>query len=127
MNLKTIILCVLSILITFGQASAKEYEIPNIKVEVSINEDGTVRITEHLTYVFDGSFSWAEYELPKEGYSAIKNIQVSENGQSFINENSETAGTFSIAKNENAVKIRWYYQAVDENRTFTISYTRKMP
>lgn len=123
MRLKTIIFCLLSVLITIGQASAKEYEIPNIEVEVSINEDGTVHVTEHLTYLFDGSFSWAEYELPKEGYTAIRDIQVSENGQSYINENSETTGTFSVSENENAVNIRWYYDAEDENRTFTISYT----
>lgn len=102
---------------------AKEYSIPELRVEVSINPDGTVTIIEHRTYVFDGNFSWANYELPKSGFSAIRNIQVSENGTKYTNLNAEEPGTFLVEESNRAFNIKWFYNAEDEERTFTISYT----
>jgi len=123
MWLRTLVLSTVIFCLGFLSSSGKDYEIPEIRVEVSINEDGTVQITEHLTYDFDGSFSWAEYRLPRQGFSAIRDIQISEGDTSFINENSEAPGTFSVAYNDEAIKLTWYYEAEDEQRTFTISYT----
>ncbi len=102
---------------------AKEYSIPELQIEVSINPDGTVTITEHRTYVFDGDFSWANYELPKSGFSAIRNIQVSENGTHFVNLNSEEPGTFLVEESSRSYNIKWFYEAEDEERVFSISYT----
>ncbi|WP_421775317.1 DUF2207 family protein [Gracilimonas sp.] len=104
-------------------ALAKEYAIPELKIEVSINPDGTVTITEHRTYVFDGDFSWANYALPKSGFSAIRNIQVSENGSNFVNLNSEEPGTFLVEESNRSYNIKWFYEAEDEERVFSISYT----
>ena len=116
---------VLLTIITFffvPQTYAKEYSIPDIRVEVTIMEDGTVRITEHRTYVFDGNFSWADYRLPLQGFRSINNIEVWDENESYINENSEFPGSFSVARSNDAVEVTWYYQAVDESRTFSISY-----
>lgn len=104
-------------------AIAKSYDIPTIQVEVTLNPDGTVQITEHLTYVFDGSFSWAEYTLPMQGFAAIRDISISGDQGPYINQNNKQPGTFSVARNEDQVRMRWYYTAEDEQRTFTISYT----
>ena len=120
---RTLLLGLLLFCIGFIESPAKSYEIPTIKVEVSINADGTVRITEHLTYEFDGSFSWAEYRLPRQGFSALKDIRISENGQAYLNKNTEEPGTFSVAQSDESIKLKWYYTAEDEKRTFTISYT----
>ncbi len=76
----------LLLLFGVGQTStlyAKSYTIPVIKVDVQVLANGNVRITEHRSYQFDGSYSWADYRLPLQGYEAISNIQVSENGQSL--------------------------------------------
>jgi len=123
MWIRTFILSIILIGSCFQSISAKSYEIPDVRVEITINKDGTVQVTEHLTYVFDGSFSWAEYQIQRQGFSAITNIQILENGNSYINKNTETPGTFSVAKNNEAIKITWHYSAEDEKRTFTISYT----
>lgn len=123
MWLRTFFLSLCILCLGFVHTSAKDYEIPIIRVEVSINKDGTVRITEHLTYNFDSSFSWAAYRLPKQGFTAIRNIQISEGTQPYINKNSEAPGTFTVAHNDKAIKLKWYYKAEDEKRTFTISYT----
>jgi len=129
MQFRLFIISTLLFLVTLGQAQpslAKEYTIPVIRVEVTVNPDGTIRITEHRTYQFDGSFSWADYRLPfgeGAGYTAIKDIRVSENSTSFINQNSEEPGTFLVQKNGDEIQVKWFYEAEDQQRTFTISYT----
>jgi len=101
---------------------ASEYSIPRIDMEVSITEDGLVRITERRTYVFDGDFTWADYQLPKNGFTQIQSISVSENGNEYINQNTEEDGTFSVSESDDAYIIKWYYSASDTSRTFTVSY-----
>lgn len=120
---KRITFLFLLIILAAGSVQAKSYSIPIINVNVSINEDGTVQVTEQLTYVFDGSFSWAEYKLPRQGYTSISNIRVAEDGDYYLNEDSEETGTFSVAKSSDAIRIKWHYRAENERRTFTISYT----
>lgn len=110
-------------LVLSTSVQAKEYEIPELKIEVQINEDGSLTITEHRTYVFDGSFSWANYRLPKMGYSGIRNIQVSEDGQSFTNLNTEEPRSFLVEESDEAFNIKWFFRAEDETRTFTLTYT----
>lgn len=103
-------------------AYASDYTIPVIKIEVNIADDGTVYIDEHRTYRFDGDFSWADYRLPKEGFSDIRNIRVSEQDEVYINENSEDPGTFSVSQSNSSVVIKWHYIASDTTRTFSVSY-----
>jgi len=102
---------------------AKDYTIPELQIEVSVNLDGTITITEHRTYVFDGSYSWANYRIPKLGFSAIRNIQVSENGSYLTNLNSEEPETFLIEESDDAYNLKWFFNAKDEERVFTLTYT----
>jgi uncharacterized membrane protein len=124
-TLKYFSLSILFLLLSlpFSPAEAKEYEIPTIQIEVAINPDGTLRITKHLTYVFDGSFSWANYELPKTGSSFIRDIRIAENGSNYSNLNTEEEGTFLVEESNSSYNIKWFYSAEDEQRTFTVSYT----
>ncbi|MDZ7719382.1 MAG: DUF2207 domain-containing protein [Balneolaceae bacterium] len=113
----------LTVLILFqGFAQDREYQIPDIEVDVEILEDGIVQISEHRTYQFQGSYSWADYRLPKNGFAEIRNIQVLEQDRYFVNENSEEAGTFSVSDDDDSIVIRWNYNAVDTTRTFSIIY-----
>ncbi|MDZ7715309.1 MAG: DUF2207 domain-containing protein [Balneolaceae bacterium] len=116
------LLLITTVLFLAPYLQAKEYAIPDIRVEVSITEDGTVQITEHRTYVFDGSFSWADYRLPLQGFTDIRNIRVSEGNESYINENSEFPGSFSVATSDDVIQVKWHFRAEDETRTFTVSY-----
>jgi len=120
--IKSLFLINLLIICTAFSVLAKDYSIPKIQIDVQINTDGTVTITEHRTYVFDGSYTWANYRLPKSGYSAIREITVSENGEPFINLNTEEPGSFLIEESNKAYNIEWFYRAEDETRTFSVSY-----
>lgn len=104
------------------QGQSKSYSIPEIRTSVDITEDGLVQINEERTYIFSGSYSWADYRLPLRGFSEIRNIRVSEDDRSYINENNEQPGTFSVSREENSVVVRWNYNAEDTTRIFNISY-----
>jgi uncharacterized membrane protein len=110
--------------ITFSPVTtfASDYSLPEIRIEVEITRPGNIHISEHRTYHFNGSFSWADYRLPKDGFSEIRNIRVYENEVAYINENSETPGTFSVSESDREIVTTWHYRAEDESKTFTITY-----
>lgn len=121
---KTIGLIIIVFHMIFAVGSvAKDFSIPEIQIEVQINPDGTLQITEHRTYVYDGSYSWANYTIPKDGFTHIRNIEVSEDGNFYTNLNSEEPGTFLVEESNHNINLKWYYEAKDEERIFTISYT----
>lgn len=121
-NFRPIFLLVLILTLSLS-IQAKEYAIPELRIEVQINEDGSIKITEHLTYVFDGSYSWANYTIPKSRFSGLEDIRVTEGEESFINLNTEEAGSFLVEESSEAFNIKWFFDAEDEERTFSVSYT----
>jgi uncharacterized membrane protein len=114
----------LSLLLS-DKAEANEYDVPEIRIETELLRDGTVRITEHLTYEFDGSFSWADHRFSKQGFDSVTNIRVFEGAETYRNDNSEQPGTFSVSESDNRVIIKWHYAAEDTSRTFSVSYDLK--
>lgn len=114
--------CVCVLVLGAVPALAQEYSIPAIDVSVEIGRDGRVHVSEARTYVYDGRFTWANYRLPKRGFSAIADIGVAEGANRFVNDNDEAPGTFLVEDSSQAVNVRWFYAAEDERRTFTVSY-----
>ena len=109
-------------LLFLPQAQASDYSIPDIRIEAQIGSDGVITIHEHRTYVYSGSFSWADYRIPRDGFDEIRNIRVSEGDVSYVNDDSEEPGTFIVSASDRSVQIKWHYEAQDTTRTFTISY-----
>lgn len=103
-------------------AQASDYSIPDIRIEAQIGSDGIITIYEHRTYVYSGSFSWADYRIPREGFDEIRNIRVSEGDDAYVNDDSEEPGTFMVSTSSRSVQVKWHYEAEDTTRTFTISY-----
>jgi uncharacterized membrane protein len=122
-NLYACLFFLMGVFLPHSDISAKDYSIPEIHVDVQVNADGTVTITEHRTYVYDGSYTWANYKLPKSGYSSLRDISVSEKGKAFVNLNTEEPGSFLVEESDEAYNIKWFYRAEDETRTFSIRYT----
>lgn len=104
------------------QARADSADLTKAIIHSYIRADGTVKITEQRTYQFNGNFHWATRNIPLKGFNRITDIKISEDGHSYTNKNSETPGTFSVKTNGNQTEIKWYYDAKNESRTFTVSY-----
>ncbi|HET7481378.1 MAG TPA: DUF2207 domain-containing protein, partial [Actinomycetota bacterium] len=98
-------------------------------MHVTVERDGSVTVTEDLTYAFDGPFTGGYRDVPVRPGESITNISVSENGRAYSPGASAELGssgapdTFGTADIDNAMRIVWHYQAFNETRTFTVSYT----
>ncbi|MFO7845028.1 MAG: DUF2207 domain-containing protein [Balneolaceae bacterium] len=110
------------VLLQVSAAFGQSYSIPEIHVEATITENAVLQIREHRSYQFNGNFSWANYRLPKEGFRDIKGIRISTGDSSFVNENSEEPGTFSVSESNKTIDVKWHFKASDTSRTFTLSY-----
>ena len=113
------------LLTVFGTTAvvvAKDYSFPRVVVEAVVQADGAVRMTEHRTFRFDGSFSEADYNLSRAGFDVVRDIEVSENGNPYTLNTSRKDNTYRVRERDKRVDIRWYYRARNEDRTFTISY-----
>ncbi|MDH3308928.1 MAG: DUF2207 domain-containing protein, partial [Acidimicrobiia bacterium] len=109
-------------------AQTKSFWFPEVDVAVDLADDGTVVVTENLTFSFDGSFSGAYRDIPLRGGESISGVVVSENGTKYQPGGStelgstDTAGTFGVEDRGSVTRIVWHYRAANEVRTFTVRY-----
>ena len=112
-------------------AAAKEFSLPRARVVARIDAHGAVHVTEYLTYSFSGSFSGGYREIPLRRGEEITNISVKEGNKSYRSGASAELGsdgdpdTFGVKDLGDAARIVWHYIAIDERRTFAVSYTLK--
>jgi uncharacterized membrane protein len=97
----------------FGAIVGKSYEFPRVRIDATVQPDGSLDLVEERTFDFDGEFSFAFFTInwPVE---QIEGFSVTENGQAFPVSTAEST-SFQL-------KGRWDFSAEDEERTFTISY-----
>src|SRR5215217_3168850 len=98
-------------------AQGKSFELPRAAVVADVQPDGSVLITENITYDFSGSFEGGYREIPlKEGMS-VSDVSVSENGTQYAPGASAKLGssgapdTFGTANLGKAYRIVWHYRA----------------
>lgn len=113
------------LLLTSSSVNAKDYSFPNVDFKVQINKDGSFDVIENRTYIFDGSFSWADMWIPvKQGnyQFSIINFQISDENGSYQENNSQSPRTYSTKIENDQLYAKWFYSASDQTKTFTISY-----
>lgn len=103
-------------------ALAKDYFFSNVNIDIYVNPDGSFDWVENRTFDFSGDFHWAEYKVYKTRAENIVNFQVLENGRQFEADASGSPGTVFITDTNDSVTAKWFYDARDEMRTFTIKY-----
>ncbi len=105
-----------------GLISAKKYRITFADISVTIQKNGLVHFEETRTYDFDGRFKWVSFELPRKGFDELQNVQIWEGDTPYTFSESEEPGTFEISKKKGRYIIKWYIQAENQLRSFTIKY-----
>ena len=111
-----------------AEAQAKSFTLPKADVVADVQPDGSVLITENITYDFSGSFEGGYREIPLKDGMSVTDVSVSENGRQYAPGasaelgSSGAPGTYGTADLGNAYRIVWHYRATDEERTFTVSY-----
>ncbi|MBK5269290.1 MAG: DUF2207 domain-containing protein, partial [Acidimicrobiia bacterium] len=111
-----------------AQAQSKSFRFPDVNVAVELTDDGTVVVTENLTFSFSGSFEGAYRDIPVRRGETISAVTVSEFGAQYQPGGStelgstDTPGTFGVEDVGSVTRVVWHYQASDEERTFTVRY-----
>jgi len=106
----------------FANPPSKRYSIEEINIAAEILPDGSLLIKEDRTYHFQGTFHWADYRLPLDNLGAITDFELSENGLNYQAQQNEEPGNYQSFQNNEEFYVKWFYQAKNENKTFTLKY-----
>ena len=112
-------------------AEAKSYWIDSADIDIIVNDDATLDVTERLTYNFSGSFSGAYRDIPIRAGESISNVTVTDTGGSYKFGGCvelgcfSPPGTFGVATIPGYVRIVWHYEAADQRREFVVAYTMR--
>ena len=109
-------------------ALADEFSLPQADVEIVVDSDGSLEVTEHLTYFFVGTFSGGYREIPLRAGESISDVTVSEGGIPYRPGGCTDLGcnsppsTFGVADLGGRVRVVWHYASDGGERTFDVSY-----
>jgi uncharacterized membrane protein len=111
-----------------ADAQDKSFSLPRADVVASVQPDGSVLVTENITYDFIGSFEGGYREIPLEDGMSVTDVSVSEAGRAYAPGasaelgSSGAPGTYGTANLGDTYRIVWHYRAAYEERTFTVRY-----
>ena len=92
--------------------------------------DGSVGVSEQLEVAFSGDFHFGYRDIPLRKGESLVNPLVVERGVAYTRGNNTaleegTPGTFGVERHGDTVRIVWYFDARDQTRAFTVSYTMR--
>lgn len=150
-NVKKVFVCTIVFIITIlisGGVQAKSYSIENMDIQATINNDGSVSISQSITYKFNGSYNGIyiniPYVLDDEEYGEIgEKQQLNENlytgnGITVQNVTDTTSkidyylkkrasngdkNVYTLNKENGIEQIKVYSPSTDTTKTFIIDYT----
>ena len=109
-------------------AFAKSYHIASADVTIEVQEDGSLLITERLTYDFDGSFSGAYRDVLLKGGETFELVSVSDELVTYQPGGcaelgcTSPAGTYGLDEQPDRARIVWHHSSENEVRTFELVY-----
>ena len=110
------------------EAQDKSFDLPRAEVVAEVQPNGSVLVTEKITYDFTGHFEGGYREIPLESGMRVDQVSVSEGGEEYEPGASAKLGsegapdTFGTADLGDKYRIVWHYRATDEERTFEVRY-----
>lgn len=115
----TIVIVIVLLLITFVvTTNAKDYSIPSVNIDITINKDASVNFVEKRTFILDDSFTYGYYDIPKRGYERIESFAVYELGKN----GEKTKLSQEIEENSVNYRVKYFYNANNEEKTFIYEY-----
>lgn len=117
----------LFIVVQSASAQVKSFYWERFDVEMVLQENGDIRVTETQTLNFSGApFTFGFGTIPTGGNGNndnISDIAVSENGVAYIESGSNAPGTFEVSRSSDEVRIDWYFEPTVGRRIYEFSYT----
>jgi uncharacterized membrane protein len=109
-------------------ALAKSADITNAGVDLRLAKDGSLLVTEHLTFNYDGHFEGSYRDIVLAHGEQIRDVQISQGGEVYKPGGDVQLGSFDVPgvfgtqDRGDVYRIVWHYRADDEQRTYDISY-----
>jgi len=107
-------------------AQTKVYYWESFDVQVSVQEDGSLLVTEQQTLNFSGdTFTFGYRDIPINSYGrndGITDISVREGDIVYQESSSQAQYTFQTLTSDNVLTIRWYFPPALGTRVYTLSY-----
>lgn len=100
----------------------KSYAIEGIDVEATVRPDGSLAVVEEITYVFNGSFTYAFRDVPLKPGETLREVSVRDGRREYRLGGGSAPGTFKLVSKGPKTTITWYYRASNERETFYFSY-----
>ncbi len=120
-----VLLCLVGIVffgLTQNILAAKDYSISDVTIQARLNADGSMDIKETRTYLFRGHFHWATYHLPTDRTGGVVDFTVGEESRAYSRGYQAAAGTYQYNETSGVIDAKWFFDAEDETRVFTLSY-----
>ena len=91
--------------------------------EIDIQRDGSLLVTETYRLRFQGEFHTGFAEIPLDNVTNIVDVVVREGNRAYV-EGGSGAGTFSLERGFDAIRVDWEYEPTSgtETRTFAVEY-----
>jgi len=105
MKKRFLILFCLLLLVVPARARSLYWE--RIDVEMQVNFDSTVDITEKQEYVFTGAWNGGYRDLRKKGIEGIRDIEVWEGSKQYERGSLDDKCSFAVSESANNVNIKW--------------------
>jgi uncharacterized membrane protein YgcG len=107
----------------------KSYSFPKVVIDATVNQDGSLSIVEERTFDFHGEYHFAFFTVEHQTFDDVVEFTVSEDGVPF-DPGLPQGTTGALLIEDNVLegpggfkyKATWWYDAKDEQRTFTFSY-----
>ena len=111
-----------------GCVREKSYSFPEVRIDATLNQDGSLSIEERRTFDFRGDFSFAFFTVEHKQLNDVVEFQVSEGGDVYEEGAPEVPGHVrleeGVLEGPGGFKFKatWWFSASDERRTWTIRY-----
>lgn len=109
-------------------ALAKSYHIAEADVTIVVEPDGSLLVTERLTFDFDGSFSGAYRDILLSGDETFELVSVGDELVTYDSGGcawlgcSSPPGTYGLDEQAGLARVVWHHSSNDELRTFELVY-----
>ena len=122
-----ILLALLLALAPTALAQTKTFHWVNWDIDVVLQPDGSLDVTETQTLEFAGApftFGYRSIPIGRSGNNdGIANVSVREGDLVYSESFSNAPGTFEVVEQGNEARINWYFEPALGPRTYTFSYT----
>ncbi|KEO73790.1 DUF2207 domain-containing protein [Anditalea andensis] len=120
---KNILLFLLISCFCFQVEAKKSFQIKRVHIEAEVHPNGSMTVSETRTYHFNGKFTYAYRQFPHHEGVRVTDFKVMADGRHLPLSDKEEQGHFVIVEKNKYIEVGWSFEARDEAKEFTITYT----